>query len=570
MRRAWVCAVACLVTGACRKDAATSESPAPAVEAATGQVTSVVPAPVEVPSQSTLLDTAASTEATDGVTGPDAGLGESLAPEQVASLVAWAGRGTPQGQRRAVQLLAGSHPRVRETPEVLTVLREALHSKDHVTVLAASEGLSQLGEAARPVMPDYVAALREGSRVLRQDLPLHLRALGPAAEGATEGLLPLLTDEWIYARAHAASALGAIGKADPVVLQALTKALGDHEGMVVLAAAQALVKLGAPTPEPVVATLVRMVTSPHAHERAQAASLLGELGPRAASAREALAGRLEDPESQVREAAAGALARVSGAEGKAQAQAFAHRPTSAEFWAELRQAVGADGGAGPTKAQLEALRDFLTWDRGPLQLASLGGPLVLFRGPDGKEPVANLGNLPYLECGDTDCGGGWKQAELLERRGEWLRLRTGGREGWAKHSSVATNLRTVVTAAGAVVADLPETLDIAGRLRTTHFVSGGGGVFLRLHAHDRRGAEEDLALQLSPATLEVIGVRSAAGLSAPDALELPPSAAAVLGAGRLGYLQAVGDAPIRTEPEPLGPSGFVRAGDRRFVNPYGS
>ena len=136
-------------------------------------------------------------------------------------------------------------------------------------------------------------------------------ALGEKEE-ATKTLLALLADEDSTIRQNAAEALGDLGNASPVMVNALLLRLTDEDSWVRQNAAQALGKLGNASKQVVDALLLQLADEDF-RVRGYAAAALGYLDNASTQLVNALLLRLADEDSWVRLSAAYALSKLGNA-----------------------------------------------------------------------------------------------------------------------------------------------------------------------------------------------------------------------------------------------------------------
>ena len=180
-----------------------------------------------------------------------------------------------------------------EAKRDVTGLIKALdYQKDASVRRAAAEALGKLKDA-RAVVP-LIAALEDESTAVRREAA---EALGKSGDArAVEPLIVALRDKVTDVRLNAAEALGELKDARAV--EPLIAALEDSDNNVCKAAEGALVKIGTPAVEPLIAKLGdRRV-------RKSAIDVLVKIGTPAV---EPLSAALADRDSRVRESAASAL-----------------------------------------------------------------------------------------------------------------------------------------------------------------------------------------------------------------------------------------------------------------------
>jgi HEAT repeat protein len=178
---------------------------------------------------------------------------------------------------------------------------------------------------------------------------------------AVPGLLGLLADETGHVRAAAATALGAIG--DPAAAAPLLALLGDSFEDVREVGREAIVHLGAHSPE--TRELVLVLLEPHlaAAEEELAASVIrivGRLGARQLSGR--LGAALRDDRGDVRRAAAEALGMIGGPEA-VQALRFALTDEDVSVRREVVLRLGQTRDPAAVALLLPMLQDEDLWVR---------------------------------------------------------------------------------------------------------------------------------------------------------------------------------------------------------------
>jgi HEAT repeat protein len=165
--------------------------------------------------------------------------------------------------------------------------------------------------------PDAVSALTQGlwsdSYTARRNCAMLLGEIGADARGAAPSLARVMRDDNdTDARRNAARALAQVGAYGAV--PALTKALKDEAHTVRMAAAGALVQLGA-DPQTVLPVLTKALKSARADEQVAAARILGDLGPEAVPALLAIQNELVESDAQLGYYLLEALGRI-GPEAK--------------------------------------------------------------------------------------------------------------------------------------------------------------------------------------------------------------------------------------------------------------
>ena len=179
---------------------------------------------------------------------------------------------------------------------------------DEHTRTAATFVLGQLGQ----IPPDAEAAIRANAK--SNDAFLSSFSLWALARvhpedkqlrrEATEQLIARLKDPEAFVRVAAARALAALPPAPEITGPIWQKALQNADEVTARHALDALAALGAPA----VPRLIEALK--HEHLRGQVVYILGQIGPAAAPAAEALAGLVNDKNARVAQEAALALAKI--------------------------------------------------------------------------------------------------------------------------------------------------------------------------------------------------------------------------------------------------------------------
>lgn len=212
--------------------------------------------------------------------------------------------------------------------------------------------------------------------------------MGSAAAAAVDSLLVALNDQDAEVRAHAAAALGNIGKDAARALPELLGRLRDEASQVRYHAADAVsdisVALGQPAPE-VVLAVASLLGDEQGYVRRTAAMALGRMGSLAASGVPELLQALEDPLDTVRTQAVVALPLIGGgrpdivaALGKALADAnWLVRSAAADALAGL--------GSGANLAVPELISALDDWE-----LAANAGRALGAIGPPAADPLLSV------------------------------------------------------------------------------------------------------------------------------------------------------------------------------------
>jgi HEAT repeat protein len=180
----------------------------------------------------------------------------------------------PRDARSAATALA------RIGPGAVDALHEALRSTETATLVAASDALGRLGEAAGPAVQRLVGLGRHREGTVRRHAIRALGRIGASASVAAPMLLELLQDdgEGPVLRQRAAEALGAVAGAtrrQAQAVAALTRALDDPQ--LARGAAQGLAALG-PAARVASRKLERLSAAPDAELAAAARQALAALG----------------------------------------------------------------------------------------------------------------------------------------------------------------------------------------------------------------------------------------------------------------------------------------------------
>ncbi len=276
----------------------------------------------------------------------------------------------------AVRALAG------RSDEVVGALVAATADADAVRG-SHLQALVDLGPRAVPAL---TAGLWTGDERARRLRLLAVSRIGADARAAAPTLAQLLTHPVVPTRAWAAIALGDVG--GHAAVPALTKALSDDSAGVRLAAAGALVHLGAWAND-VLPALTAALKKGGADDRKEAAGVLARLGPEAAPAVPDLAALLSDAGDEEAVRLAAVLGRV-GPPAAAAAPALKRRAADGKAGAALRaEAAVALWRVARDPEAARVLRGLLAGkDATPGAWRSVGG--VLVRIDPGPDTVAAL------------------------------------------------------------------------------------------------------------------------------------------------------------------------------------
>jgi HEAT repeat protein len=172
--------------------------------------------------------------------------------------------------------------------------------------------LADMGEA---VVPELIAALKEGSLERRRVAAYALGSMGVQAQGAVKGLTAVLADKAWILRSLAARALGNVGKGAKTALARLREATDDKIALVRIPAALAVWQVSGETAY--VPVLTRSLGDEAIPVRQAACSALATIGADAKDAAGALTRSLADKEPLVRQGAAEALGSIGPAANQA-------------------------------------------------------------------------------------------------------------------------------------------------------------------------------------------------------------------------------------------------------------
>lgn len=179
----------------------------------------------------------------------------------------------------------------------------------------ALQVLIQVGPDAQDAVPALIKTLADPDATLRHEAEFALGAIGPKAVAAVPSLIKSLTDQEDNVRYGACYALGKIGPAARKAGPALAKmAQQSKDSFGQVAAIWALLKIAPDYPrlnEHAVPILMKALSDPRAHVRAEVAGELGDIGAPAAKALDALKKVAEsDENAAVRKVAAEAIRKI--------------------------------------------------------------------------------------------------------------------------------------------------------------------------------------------------------------------------------------------------------------------
>ncbi len=207
---------------------------------------------------------------------------------------------------------------------------DAVRQSSHADQLAALPRLSPLLDAKREDRAENRAAIARLCGSLKQEAAAVLPALESAAasdpdakvrsaalvaivqiaepQAAVPPLTKGLADKDAAVRLVAAARLRQLGSAAAPAAKELAAVLGDQNNDTAEAAAEALIRIGAPAVEPVSGQL----SSKNVSARKLALVCLARIGPAAKSAAPQIEKLKQDPDSQVRQLANAAIKQLSG------------------------------------------------------------------------------------------------------------------------------------------------------------------------------------------------------------------------------------------------------------------
>jgi HEAT repeat protein len=236
-------------------------------------------------------------------------IGESVVPVLIDSL----NDGNPVFLQAVVEALG----EVGDT--AVPALVDALHSPDEPLLVRqyAAVAMARIGNRSGRVVPPLIESLADEDAQIRIAAAEALGNLGPAAEAATPRLIELLEDggEALLVREYAIAAVSRTAPGAPAVAAALSAAVADSNPLIYEAAVAALVEIGLTGTDvrsSEVASLIADLGATDTARRLAAARRLGELGPYARAAVDALAEVLADTTNGpgLRIAAAAALGEI--------------------------------------------------------------------------------------------------------------------------------------------------------------------------------------------------------------------------------------------------------------------
>ena len=206
-------------------------------------------------------------------------------------------------------------------PRSMELLRSRLSSGGRVGRLAALWEAGELGPGAAALVGDLILVLRDPESELQGAAAESLGKIGWGSSMAVDALAKELSNERSTVRAQVAYALGWTGPAARRAVPALVRFCRDLEGFAhkqiearwAAACALGLLRLAE---DGLTEEFIRLLSDPESDVRFIAAESLGYLGPRAASAVEALQTAAQDPHLTVRRRGRWALGKIRAITGE--------------------------------------------------------------------------------------------------------------------------------------------------------------------------------------------------------------------------------------------------------------
>ena len=193
-------------------------------------------------------------------------------------------------------------------------LTELLKDADANVRVQCAFALGRMGSIAAPAVPVLAElAVKDKQASVRKEAAKTLAAIGPESRSAVQELVRALEDPQTDVRQYAALALGKIGPDASAAQPSLQKALKDKDQEVRCQAARALGGLGK-AGTPALPELIRLLKDDDVAEvRIAVIQVLGEFGPEAKDAVDALSIASRDGRPAIRDAAVDALKKVQKA-----------------------------------------------------------------------------------------------------------------------------------------------------------------------------------------------------------------------------------------------------------------
>lgn len=199
-------------------------------------------------------------------------------------------------------------------PDAVPELTKALADKD--LQVAAAAALGQIGMDATSAIPAIIAQLPGEDPGYRREAHFALAAMGPAAAAAVPELIKSLADDDLEVRYSASYALGKLGPAAKSALPALKANVKSDDEFLRLASIWSMLSIAPNEPglaEMALPQLIDALDDERPLIRREAATALGELGPRGKQAIPALKKSVSvEPDPDVKAAAEEALKRIEG------------------------------------------------------------------------------------------------------------------------------------------------------------------------------------------------------------------------------------------------------------------
>lgn len=200
--------------------------------------------------------------------------------------------------------------------EAIPNLIACLDDKDAAVRREAAFVFGRMGAIAEPAVPALAKLVAtDASMLVRKEAAKTLGVLGPKAKAAVAGLMKGLQDSDAEMRLQAAMTLGQVGPDAAEAIPSLLKATKDKDKAVRCEAIHSLGKFGKAA-YAVIPDLIRILKDEEVPEvRLAAIQELGDFGPEAKQAVEALTIASRDGRPAIREAAAEALKKIQKPSG---------------------------------------------------------------------------------------------------------------------------------------------------------------------------------------------------------------------------------------------------------------